>query len=51
MEIGETLAFHPDDLAKATLAYYASRLSKSLGREYHCRTVRTSGLNTIKREA
>ena len=51
MEVGDNLEFYPHEATSAGLSYYASRLSKKLGREYHCRTVKARGIYQITREA
>jgi len=51
MEVGQTLEFYPNQATSAGLSYYASRLSKKLGREYRSRTIKSRGIYQITREA
>lgn len=51
MEVGQVLEFAASDLTMSSLSYYASRISKKLGRRYMCRTNRERGVSTIWRVA
>ena len=51
MQPGEKIEFEPSQVASSTLAFYACQLSKKLGREYHYRTVKGTGIYRITREA
>ena len=51
MQPGDRLEFRPHEATIAGLTYYASRLGKKLGREYHFRNINSRGVYQISREA
>jgi len=51
MEPGATVEFEPHMIARATLTFYVTTLSKKLNRKYHSRTLKDSGNYQVRRDA
>lgn len=51
LEPGASLEIPFGDVERRTICYYVSRLGKSLGREYHMRTIKSRGTYAVFREA
>lgn len=51
MTPGEQLEIPRSEVARRTIYYYVSSLSKKLGREYHMRTAQTKNSYIVFREA
>lgn len=51
MEPGTSIEFPFGDIERKSVCYYVSHLGKTLGREYHMRTVRSRSVYVITREA
>ena len=51
MAPGTSLEFGFDEIALQSVRYYASVLGKTMGREYHTRTVKSRNVYVITREA
>ena len=51
LEPGASLEVPFSDVERRTICYYVSRLGKTLGREYHMRTLKSRGTYAVFREA
>lgn len=51
LEPGASLEIPFGQVGKRTVCYYVSRLSKTMGREYHMRTIKSRGTYAVTREA